>query len=121
VWKTVWSKAFLDLKRIKKYVIFQYESLPDKIFWNPRRRQERRLEFRGKKIDLVKYRETTNKFHNKHWNSITPAMYAKLAEWENFTLRHFGYSLLNRTNAFRSVKCCKLASSDMPFEADFIM
>lgn len=118
-WKAVWSKAFQDLKKVNEYVVFQYEVLPEKIDWNPRRQQRRRLEFRGNKIDFDKFRDIKNKYHDKHWNSITPEMYVKLAKWEKFVQMHFGYSLLNRTNAFVSVKCCKLASKDMPFEAEF--
>ena len=115
MWKTV--RPFQDLKKVNEYVVFQYEALPEKIDWNPQ--QRRRLEFRGKKIDFDKFRDIKNKYHDKHWNSITPEMYVKLAKWEKFVQMHFGYSLLNRTTAFVSVKCCKLASKDMPFEAEF--
>lgn len=119
-WKGVWSQAFRDLKRVRKYIVVQYEGLPDKIVWNPcNTRGRRRLHFHGTHINTTSFSNVKNKHHDKHWASITPAMRIRLQKWEGFMKTNFGYSLLNREEAFTSVRCCRFASNEDPFLLDF--
>ena len=123
-WKKVWSQAFRDLRRVRKYIVVQYEGLPDKLVWNPcntrGRRRGRRLHFRGTHINTTRTSTSViNIYHDKHWASITPAMRFRLQKWEGFMKTNFGYSLLNRKEAFTSVRCCRFASNEDPFLLDF--
>ena len=112
-WKRIWKKTFKTLTNINKYVIIQYEALPDTIDWQPCPSKGRRLEFHGQTIDTKKYLDPFASKYDKKW-IMSDDQRKNLNKWESFVRRNFGYSLLNRAQAFSAVSGPFIATQEYP-------